>query len=84
MNSTIGRNVMSCCERYYTTIDSIIYRKFSVNKIDQAVKTVSAEVFNNVNMLRELICCRDGTFRLSNASFNTEDIIQLINLVCTS
>ena len=58
--------------------------QFSVNKIDQAVKNVSDEVFNNVNMLRELICCRDGTFRLSNTSFNNEDIVQLISLLCTS
>lgn len=71
---------MSCCERYYTTIDSIIDRKFKVNTIDQAVETVSDEVFNNVDMLRELICCRERTFRLSNTSFNTEDIIQLIIL----
>ena len=83
MKSTICRNVMSSCERYFTSIDSIIDRTFSVNKIDRVVKNVSDEVFYNVNMLRELICCRDGTLRLSNTSFNSEDIAQLISLVCT-
>ena len=81
MNSTIGRNVMSCCERYYTNIESIV---LSVNNIDRVAGTVSEDIYSSVNMLNELLHCRDGTFNLSNTLFGTGDIEQLIILVCTN
>ena len=84
MNSTIGRNVLSCCERYHTTINSIVNRTFLVNNIDRVVCNELEAVSNNVDMLRELIYCREGTLNLSNASFSYHDIDQLIVLACTS
>ena len=84
MNSTVGRNVLSCCERYHTTINCIVNRTFLVNNIDRVVCTELEAVSNNVDMLRELLCCREGTFNLSNSSFSHYDIEQLIIFVCTS
>ena len=70
MNSTIGRNVLSCCERYHVTINSIVNRTFLINNIDRVVCNELETVSNNENMLRELIQCREGTFNLSNSSFS--------------
>ena len=84
MNSTIGRNVLSFCERYRTTIDSIVNRTYLVNNIDRAVCSELEAVSHKVDMLRELIYCREGTFNLSNSSFSHLDIEQLIIFVCTS
>ena len=84
MNSTVGRNVLSCCERYHTTINCIVNRTFLVSNIDRVVCTELEAVSNNVDMLRELLCCREGTFNLSNSSFSHYDIEQLIIFVCTS
>jgi hypothetical protein len=84
MNSTIGRNVMSCCERYHTSIDCIINRTFSPNNIDRLACAASEDICNNVIMLNELIQCRDGTLNLSNTSFDRDDIEQLIFLICTT
>ena len=78
MNSTIGRNVLSCCERYHTSIDSIFNRTFPINNI------VSEDIYNSVNMLNELLHYRDGTFNLSYTLFDIGDIEQLIILVCTN
>jgi hypothetical protein len=84
MHSTVGRNVMSCCERYHTSIDSIVNRTFIINNIDRAAGTVSEDIYNSVIMLNELIQCRDGTLNLSNTLFGRDDIEQLITLVCTN
>ena len=84
MNSTIDRNVMSCCERYHTSIDSIINRTSPINNIDRIAGTVSEDIYSSVNMLNELLHCRDGTFNLSNTLCDRGDIEQLIILVCTN
>ena len=87
MNSTIGRNVSSGCERYHITIDSIVKRTYLVNNIDRFVRNELEElVSDNVNVLRELIYSRVGTVNLSNFSFRSKglyDILQLITSVCT-
>jgi hypothetical protein len=58
MNSTIGRNVLSC-ERFHTPINSIVTRTFLVNNIDSFVSNELKVVSNYVNALRELIVERE-------------------------
>ena len=67
-------------------IDSIINRTFPINVIDRVAGTipVSKNIYSSVNMLNELLHCRDGTFNLSNTLFDRGDIEQLIILVCTN
>ena len=83
MNSTIGRNVLSCSQRYHTSIYNIIGCNFSVNNIDRAASDVSEDVCNKITMLNELLQCRDGHLRLSSTSFNGNDVEQLIHAICT-
>jgi len=76
---------MSCCERLLiTSINSIISRTFSPNNIDRIACAVSEDICSNVNMLNELIQCRDGTYNLSNSLFDWDDIEQLIIFICTN
>ena len=79
----MGRNVLSCCERYHTTINSIVNRTFLVNKIDRFVSNMLETASDDVNVLKELLHCREGTFNLSNSSFSHYDVEQLIISVCT-
>ena len=83
MNSTIGRNVLSCCERYHTTLISIVNQTFLVNNIDRFVSNELETISDDVNVLRELLYCREGTFNLSNSSFSHYDVEQFIISVCT-
>ena len=75
---------LQCCVEQNIDIEQKLcvrayeYRRNRKEMIDY-VNNGSYEIFNNVNMLRELLRCRDGTFRLSNNSFNAEDIEQLID-----
>ena len=71
MNSTIGRNVLSCRERYHTITDSNVNRTFLINMIDRFVCNELDVVSNFVNVLRELIYCKEGTFNLSNSSLSS-------------
>ena len=52
MNSTIGRNVLSGCERYHITIDSIVNGTFLVKNIDCSVRNKLEAVSYNVNVLK--------------------------------
>ena len=84
MNSTVGHNVLSCCQRYNTNIDSIIDCRFDINSIDCFAGSVSDDVRSAVAMISELIDCRGGISTLSNNLFDGDDIEQLIYLLCTS
>ena len=84
MNSTIGRNVLSCGQRNHTSIYNIIGCNFNINNIDRAASDVSEDVCilcNKITMLNELLQCRDGRLRLSSTSFNGNDIEQLIHAI---
>jgi len=37
----------------------------------------------NTSALLELLQCRDGSLTLSNDNFNTKDIADMINILCT-
>jgi len=53
-NSIVGCNVLSCCQRYSTNIDSVRTYRFNIkdiNRIDDC---------NRVPMLNGLFQCRDG------------------------
>jgi len=41
MNSIVGRNVLSCCQRYSTNIDSVIAFRFNIENIDRIANTAS-------------------------------------------
>ena len=69
--------------RRMSKIDSIVNRTFLVNNIDRLVSNELEVVSDYVNVLRELIYCRGGTFNLSNSLFSHCDIEQLIIPVCT-
>jgi len=56
MNSIGGRNVLSCCQRYSTNIDSVIAFRFNIENIDRIANTASDDVCNRVAMLNELLC----------------------------
>ena len=83
MNSTIGRNVLSCSQRYHTSIYNINGCNFNINNIDHVASDVPEDVRDKITMLNELLQCRDGHLRLSSASFNGNDIEQLIHAICT-
>ena len=51
----MGRNVLSGCERYHITIDSIVNSTFLVNNFDFFVSNELESVSDNVNVLIELI-----------------------------
>ena len=78
MNSIIGRNVWGCCQRYNTKIESVVTCRFDIKNIDRTASTASDDVCNRVAMLNELIQCRDGMLWLSDVSFTSYDIEQLI------
>ena len=84
MNSIVGRNVLGCCQRYSTNIDSVVTCRFDIKNIDRVANTVSDDVCNRVAMLNELIQCRDGMLCLSDESFSSNDVEQLIYFLCTS
>ena len=86
MNSTIGRNVLSCSQRYHTSIYNINGCNFNINNIDHVASDVPEDVRDKITMLNELLQCRDGPdghLRLSSTSFNGNDIEQLIYAICT-
>jgi len=60
MNSIVGRNVLSCCQRYSTNIESVIVFRFNIENIDRIANTASDDVCNRVTMHKELLQCRDG------------------------
>jgi len=82
MNSIVGRNVLSCCQRI--NIDSVIAFRFNIENIDRIANIVSDDVCNRVTMLKELLQCRDGMLCLSDDSFSSNDVEQLLSLLCTS
>jgi len=84
MKSIVGRNVLSCCQRYSTHIDSVIAFRFNIENIDRIANTASDDVCNRVTMLKELLQCRDGMLCLSDDSFSSNDVEQLISFLCTS
>ena len=84
MNSIIGRNELGCCQRYNTQIESVVTCHFDIKNIDRTASTASDDVCNQVARLNELIQCTDGMLWLSDVSFTSYDIEQLIYLLCTS
>jgi hypothetical protein len=84
MNSTVSRNILGCCQRYNTCIDSTLDSRFNVNSIDCFAGAISDDARNAVAMISELIDSRDGISSLSNSLFDKDDIEQLISLLCTS
>jgi len=79
MNSIVDRNVLDCCQHYSTNIDGVITYHFSIKNIDRVANTASDDVCNRVAMLNELIKCTDGILCLSDDSFSSYDVEQLIS-----
>jgi hypothetical protein len=84
LNSTVGHNILGCCQHYNTCIESIIDCRFNVNTTDCFAGSMSDDARNAVAMISNLIDCRDGISNLSNSLFDKYDIAQLISLLCTS
>lgn len=82
MNSTLGRNVLSCSQRYHTSIYNIIDCSFSPNNIDRSAGVASEDVCRQIAVLNELLQCRDGSLSLSSTLFDGNDVEQLIHAVC--
>jgi len=59
MNSIVGRNVLSCCQRYITNIYSVITYRFNIKNIDRIANPASYDASNRIALLNELIQCRD-------------------------
>jgi len=58
---------------------------FDIKNIDRIANyTASDDVCNRVAMLNELIQCRDGMLCLSDDSFSSNCVEQLIYFLCTS
>ena len=51
MNSTIGRNVLSCSQRYHTSIYNINGCNFNINNIDHVASDVPEDVRDKITML---------------------------------
>jgi len=60
LNSIVGRNVISCCQRYSTNIGSVIVFRFNIENIDRIANAALDDVCNRVTMLNELLQCRDA------------------------
>jgi hypothetical protein len=84
MNSTVGHNILDCCQRYNTCIESILDCRFNVNSVDCFAGSMSDDARNAVAMISHLTDCRDGISNLSNSLFDKDDIEQLISFLCTS
>jgi len=67
------------CQRHSTNIDSVIAFRFNIENIDRIANTASEDVCNRVTMLKELLQCRDGMLCLSDDSFSSNDVEQLIS-----
>jgi len=46
MNFIVGRNALSCCQRYSTNLDSVIAFRFNIENIDRIANTASDDVCN--------------------------------------
>ena len=75
MNSTIGRNVLSCSQRYHTSISSIISCNFSINNIERAASVVSEDVCDKIRDVVSVSVSRPD-FEMSRS--------RLVNFVGTS
>jgi len=83
MNSIVGRNALSCCQRYSTNINSVIAFRFNNKNIDRIANTAD-DVCNRVTILNKLLQCRDGMLCLSDDSFSSNHVEQLFAFLCTS
>jgi len=84
LNSIVGRNVLSCCQRYSTNIDSVIAFRFNIENIDRIANIALDDVCNRVTILNELLQCRDGMLCLPDDSFSSNDVEQLLSFLWTS
>jgi len=77
-------NVLRYCQRYSSNIDSVIAFRFNIKNIDCIANTASDDFCNRLAMLNELLQCRDGMLCLSDDSFSSNEVEQLIYFLCTS
>ena len=82
MNSVLGRNVINCSLRYKTTVDCISKLEFSPHNINKYAIACQDDLLTSAFLL-ELLRYRDGSFTLSNALFNSTDITDMIDILCT-
>jgi len=79
MNSIVGRNGLSCCQRYSTNIEITFH--FNIKNVDRIANTASHDVCNRVAMLNESLQCKDGMLCLSDDSFSSSDVEQFISFL---
>jgi len=70
MNSIVGRNVLSCCQRYSTNIDSVIAFRFNIENIDHniAVLTFKVVLTSKLSYLAELVSTQTPARELRTSS----------------
>jgi hypothetical protein len=81
-DSIVGRNVLNCCLRYHVKIDEIMTLVFRHHNIDKFI-TLSDDSTAIADWLTELLLCRDGMLHLSGSDFDADDLLIMINFLCT-
>ena len=84
-DSITGRNVLNCCFQYNVKIDEIMTLTFRHHNIDKLVITQSDDNTAIADWLIELLLCRDGDgmLHLAGSDFDADDLLSLINSLCT-
>ena len=74
--------MLNCCFRYHVEIDDITTLAFRHHDIDKFI-TQSDDNTAIVDWLIELILCRDGMLHLFAFDFDADNLLSMINLLCT-
>ena len=72
----------NCCLRYNIKIDEIMTLAFRHHDIDKVI-TQSDDNTAITDWLLELLLCREGMLHLSGSDFDADDLLSMINLLCT-
>jgi hypothetical protein len=77
-----GRNVLNCCLRHHVKIDEIMTLAFRYHDIDKFM-TKSDDNTAITDWLNELMLYRDCMLHLSGSDFDADDLLTIVNLLCT-
>jgi hypothetical protein len=76
------RNMLKLLFRYHVKIDEIMTLAFRRQDIDKFI-TQSDDNTAITDWLNELILCRDDMLHLSGSDFDADDLLTMVNLLCT-